>query len=205
MTSTLQGKVAIVTGGGAGIGGGIARRLAEDGASVLVADLSAESAKANAATINRESGWGPAEAMVVDVARPSDIEAMVGQAVALWGRLDIVVNNAYPTGGHPDLQLWGEATEIEEEAWDLGFDIGLKAHYLAAKHAVPEMERHGGGSIINISSVHGLLAAPKAMIYETVKCVRIADDNWPLLPWLPTAECCCCGCADCWLCVPEPA
>lgn len=61
MTSTLQGKVAIVTGGGAGIGGGIARRLAEDGANVLVADVSAESAKENAATISKEGGWGEAE------------------------------------------------------------------------------------------------------------------------------------------------
>ena len=46
------------------------------------------------------------------------------RAVELWGRLDIVVNNAYPTGGHPTLELWGEATDIEEEAWDVGFDIG---------------------------------------------------------------------------------
>ena len=164
--SGFAGRAAIVTGGAAGIGGATARRLAQDGASVLVADIDLASAQANAAAI-RAAG-NSAEAFAADVGSHDDIAAMVNRAVELWGRLDILVNNAYsPTDG-----VDGDALTVSEQAWDVGMATLVKAHFLAAKHAVPHMQANGG-SIVNISSVHGLLMAPRKLIYEAGKSAII--------------------------------
>lgn len=144
-----------------GIGGATARRLAGDGASVLVADIEQDAADQNVSTI-RDAG-GTAEQMHVDVGTAEGVQAMVERAVDLWGRLDIVVSNAYAG------VLQGDAVALPEESWDRAMDVGLKAMYRAAKHAIPHMRRSGGGSMINISSVHGLLVAPDWLAYETVK------------------------------------
>jgi NAD(P)-dependent dehydrogenase (short-subunit alcohol dehydrogenase family) len=92
---------------------------------------------------------------------------MVERAVDLWGRLDIVINNAYSGGG------FGDAVEVSEDSWDRAMDVGLKSMFRAAKYAVPHMRHAGGGSIVNISSVHGLLAAPAHLVYETLKTAVI--------------------------------
>lgn len=164
----VAGRVAIVTGGAQGIGGATARRLAEEGASVLIADVDQETAGQRVAAI-REAG-GTAEAYATDVAKHQDIQAMVEHALSRWQRLDILVNNAYGPlneGGR------GGAVEVTEEAWDRGMAMLVKSMYLAAKYAVPQMQEAGGGSIVNISSVHGLLAAPGALVYETGKAAVI--------------------------------
>ncbi|MBI3974497.1 MAG: SDR family oxidoreductase [Chloroflexi bacterium] len=164
----LVEQVAIVTGGAQGIGGATARRLAEEGARVLIADVDQETAAKNAATI-REAG-GTAEALAADVGKHEDVRAMVEQAVSRWGRLDILVNNAYaPLGGEGR----GGALEVSEDAWDRGVDVLVKSMFLAARYAVPEMGRRGAGSIVNISSVHGLLMAPGALVYEAGKSAVI--------------------------------
>lgn len=164
--SRFAGRSAIVTGGAYGIGGATARRLAQDGASVLVADIDLPAAQANAARI-RDDG-NTAEAFAADVGRHDDIAAMVSRAVELWGRLDILVNNAYsPTDG-----VDGDAITVSEQAWDSGMATLVKAHFLATKHAVPHMQANGG-SIVNISSVHGLLMAPRKLIYEAGKSAVI--------------------------------
>ena len=163
----LSGQVAIVTGGALGIGGGTARRLAADGATVLIADINGEAAEANAATI-RESG-GMAEAIVADVSKSADIRRMVDTAVERWGKLTILVNNAYGVAA----MAKGTALDVEEDDWDRGFAVLVKALYLGAKYAVPHLEAAGGGTIINISSVHGLLAAPRALVYDTGKAAVI--------------------------------
>lgn len=164
--SRFAGRAAIVTGGAAGIGGATARRLAQDGASVLVADIDLPAAQANAARI-RDDG-NTAEAFAADVGSHDDIAAMVSRAVELWGRLDILVNNAYsPTDG-----VDGDAITVSEQAWDSGMATLVKAHFLAAKHSIPHM-RANGGSIVNISSVHGLLMAPRKLIYEAGKSAVI--------------------------------
>lgn len=163
----FAGKVAVVTGGALGIGGATARRLAADGASVLIADIDEAAARANASSI-REAG-GEAEVAVADVGRPADIRAMIDRAVAKWGRLDILVNNAYSPMAARDTVL----LETSEEAWDAGVGVMAKALFLAAKHAVPHMEKNHGGSIINISSVHGLLQAPGMLVYEASKSAVI--------------------------------
>jgi NAD(P)-dependent dehydrogenase (short-subunit alcohol dehydrogenase family) len=160
-------KVAVVTGGAAGIGGATARLLAEQGASVLIADVNTPEAEANAETIH--GAGGTAEVITTDVGSHDDITAMVQHAVCRWGRLDILVNNAFSPTDERD----GDAITVTEEAWDAGMATLVKAHFLAAKHAVPHMRAVGGGSIVNISSVHGLLMAPRKLIYEAGKSAVI--------------------------------
>jgi len=161
----LAGQVAIVTGGAMGIGGATARRLAEDGAHVLIADVEEQAAVSNVQTI-RQAG-GTAESLLVDIGTSDGVRGMIERAVDLWGRLDIVVNNAYSGGMH------GDAVELSEENWDRAMDVGLKAMFRAAKYAVPHMRQAGGGTMINLSSVHGLLVAPGWLVYETVKTAVI--------------------------------
>lgn len=168
---TLMDRVAIVTGGGQGIGGATARRLAQAGAQVLIADFDVDAAQANVAQI-RASG-GVAELLKTDVSQAAEIEAMVTCAVDLWGRLDILVNNAW-RGKERD----GSALTLTESAWDYAMNVMVKSHYLGAKYAVPHLARTAesygaSGSIVNISSVHGLLMAEKALAYEGAKSAVI--------------------------------
>lgn len=163
----LAGQVAIVTGGAQGIGGATARRLAEEGASVLIADVDRATAEENVARI-RDAG-GTAEAIEADVGKHQDIRAMVEQATGLWGRLDVLVNNAYRL-----FSGQGSAVEVDDATWDQGVAIGVKSMYLGARYAVPEMRKVSGGSIVNVASVHGLLMAPKSLVYEAVKAAAVA-------------------------------
>ena len=164
----LDGQVAIVTGGAQGIGGAASRRLAEEGAKVLIADIDVDTADANVETI-RNAG-GTAESLRADLSRHDDIRAMTERAAHLWGRLDILVNNAFtPLHG----QGAGGAVDISEEAWDAGMGLLVKSIFLGVKYAVPEMQKTGAGSIVNISSVHGMLMAPGKLIYEAGKSAVI--------------------------------
>ncbi|MFN8526154.1 MAG: SDR family oxidoreductase [Chloroflexota bacterium] len=175
----VEGQVAVVTGGALGIGGATARRLAEEGAKVLVADVNMDAARNNADRI--EAAGGTAAVLQTDVSKHAEIRQMIEHAVSLWGRLDILVNNAYSGAGNN-----GSAVEITEEAWDRGMALLVKAMFLGAKYAVPEMQKHAHGSIINISSVHGLLTAPRRLIYEAGKTAvigltrQMATDFGPL-------------------------
>jgi NAD(P)-dependent dehydrogenase (short-subunit alcohol dehydrogenase family) len=176
----LAGQVAIVTGGAWGIGGATARRLAEEGASVLIADVDGEAAERNATTI-REAG-GDAATLVADVGKHDDIRAMVDEAVRRWGRLTILVNNAYRFG--PEAS--GSAVEVDEEAWDAALAVLMKSIFLGTKYAVPAMQRAGGGSIVNISSVHGLLMAPGSLVYEAGKSAVIGITRQTALDFGPS-------------------
>lgn len=164
----LAGQVAIVTGGAMGIGGATARRLAEEGARVLIVDVEGEAAEGNARGI-REAG-GDAAVRVGDVGRPEDIQGMVADAVERWGKLTILVNNAF--AGYPGTR--GAATELSPEAWQQGIAGVVSPIFFGVKHAVPAMQQAGGGAIVNIASVHGLLMAPKALVYEAGKAAVIA-------------------------------
>ena len=164
----LSGKSAIVTGGALGIGGATARRLARDGASVVIIDVNENAAIANVDDI-RDAG-GNAVAMTGDVAREEVAQAMVERAVAEFGRLDILVQNAY--GGNDDRA--GSAVDVSPTAWREGMDLLTGALFLGAKYGVPAMESSGGGGrIVNISSVHGLLMAPGSLVYEAGKSAVI--------------------------------
>src|SRR5436190_14420496 len=95
---------------------------------------------------------------------------MIEQAMSRWDRLDILVNNAYAPLNRG---VNGGAIEVSEEAWDHGMNILVKSMFLGAKYAVPHMERAGGGSIVNLSSVHGLLMSPGSLVYEAGKTAVI--------------------------------
>jgi NAD(P)-dependent dehydrogenase (short-subunit alcohol dehydrogenase family) len=163
----LEGQVAIVTGGAWGIGGATARRLARDGARVLIADLDGDGGEENVARIS-EAG-GTALAMSVDVSDGEQIEGMVRRAADEWGRLDVLVQNAY----RGDASHQGSAVTLSEEGWDSSMDVLVKALFLGAKHAVPQLESAGGGSIVNMASVHGMLMAPGRLAYEAGKSAVI--------------------------------
>ena len=132
---------------------------------MLIADVEEAAAAKNLATI-RQAG-GTAESMHVDVGSRDGVHDMIDRAIELWGRLDIVVNNAYSGG------MRGDAVDLSEEGWDRAMDVGLKSMFRAAKYAVPHMRATGGGSMVNISSVHGLLVAPGWLVYETIKTAVI--------------------------------
>ena len=163
----LPDQVAIVTGGAQGIGGATARRLAEEGARVLIVDMDIETAEANVENIR--SADHVALAHQADVGNHEDIKKAIKRAVDEWGRLDIVVNNAFNvlTAGS------GGAIDVPEEVWDQGMAVMVKSIFLGAKYAVPEMQKVGGGNIVNMSSVHGLLTAPGFVVYETAKAAVI--------------------------------
>ena len=142
----LVDQVAIVTGEAQGIGGSVARRLAEEGAKVLVADIDMDAAANNVKAI--QAAGNTAEAFRADVENHDDIRGMVNKAADLWGRLDILVNNAWSSGAIQD----GSAVEVPEESWDKGIAILLKSVFLGAKYAVPEMQKVGAGNIVTVSS-----------------------------------------------------
>ena len=159
----LTERVAIVTGGATGIGGASARRIAEEGARVLVVDIAADGGLPNVETI-RAAG-GTAENFRTDVSTEAGVQAMVDRALSLWGKLDIVVNNAYAL----DRVGRMDAVRVSEAEWDQGMNVGLKSMFRAARFAVPHLRAAGGGAIVNMSSVHGLLAEPGQLVYETLK------------------------------------
>jgi NAD(P)-dependent dehydrogenase (short-subunit alcohol dehydrogenase family) len=163
----LADRVAIVTGGAQGIGGATARKFAAEGAKVLIADFDEATMAENAARI-RDAG-GTVETIAADVSKHGECERIVEAAVSHWGALHILVNNAF-SGGRG---LHGSAVEVSEEDWNQGLAILMTAIFLGVKHAVPVMQRSGGGSIVNLSSVHGLLMAPRKLVYEAGKSAVI--------------------------------
>jgi NAD(P)-dependent dehydrogenase (short-subunit alcohol dehydrogenase family) len=164
--SRFEERVAIITGGALGIGGATARKLASEGAKVFIADIDDAAAAANIEQIAQAGGT--AAASHVDVSQSEDIARMVNEAVDLYGRLDILVQNAFGVLSG-ESRVHGSAITVEEEDWDYGIDVLLKALYLGAKHAVPHMRAGGGGNIINLASVHSLLQEPGMLVYEAAK------------------------------------
>jgi NAD(P)-dependent dehydrogenase (short-subunit alcohol dehydrogenase family) len=145
----LAGKVAIVTGGGGGIGGATCRTLAREGASVVVVDINEEAATKVAQGI-RESG-GVAFVVPADLSEEDQVVAAVAAAVAQFGRLDVLHNNAALTDSD-FLTRDTAVTELPLEVWERTMAVNLRSQMLTCKHAIPEMVKNGGGSIINMSS-----------------------------------------------------
>ncbi|MBM3677322.1 MAG: SDR family oxidoreductase [Actinobacteria bacterium] len=156
----VEGKVAIVTGAGSGIGRASAIRLAREGASVVVADIDVGAADVTVAAI--EGSSGVALAVRTDVSVESQMEALVLAAVDAYGGLDVLVNNAAVT-------IPATATETTEEVFDRSIGVNLKSVLFGCKHAVPAMKRRGGGSIVNIASMLGLVASPRQAPYSASK------------------------------------
>ena len=152
----LEGKVALITGGGSGIGLASAVLFAKEGARVVVSDLNEAPVLEAADKIT--SAGGEARAVTGDVSNSAQAASMVSATVDAFGRLDILVNsagisarNALPEGSSP------------EDIWDRVMDVNLKGTYLMSWHAVPEMEKNESGSIINLASIMGLVGYPAGM------------------------------------------
>jgi 3-oxoacyl-[acyl-carrier protein] reductase len=137
----FDGKVAVITGGANGMGRAHSRRLASEGAAVVIADIAEEAAQRLAAELPR------ALAVKVDVTNEAECAAMAAAAVEAFGRIDILVNNAGGGMMHPT-SFW----EITEATWDLVVDVNLKGQWLCAKAVFPAMREAGAGRIINIAS-----------------------------------------------------
>ena len=152
----LEGKVALVTGAASGFGEGIARRYAEEGARVVLADLNDQMG----GRIADEIGGTYVHA---DVSDRNDVRAMIRTAVDAYGRLDTMVNNAGVT--HVNRPM----LEVGEEEFDRIFAVNVKAIYLAAMETVPLMREQGGGCIINTASTAGLRPRPGLTWYNASK------------------------------------
>ena len=153
----LQGKSAVITGAGGGFGEGIARRLAAEGARVVIADLDAAAARRVAASI----GNG-AVAVAGDVSRGADVRTMIAAATDRFGGLDIVVNNAGTTVRKPP-----ELYTLAE--WHRVIDTNLTGAFVLCQAAHPAMRRAGGGKIINIASMNAIFGAPHNVPYAASK------------------------------------
>lgn len=160
----LENKVAIVTGAASGIGEASARRFAKEGAMVVVADIRHAKAEAVAQAIRDEQG--EAISVEVDVADAASVEAMVAAAVAQYGRLDVLFNNAGTL--RP-----GTAVELSVADWDFVMAVNVRSVFLGAKFAVPHMVAQGGGSIINTASISGLHGDGGAICYAASKAAVI--------------------------------
>lgn len=156
----IEGKTAVVTGAGQGIGAAIARLFAAEGARLVLADM--RSGPATGLVEEITSGGGEAVFVRADVTSDSDCKRMVDTAIERFGALDILVNNAGIAGK-------GTVTEATEELWDRVMAVNLKSIFLACRHAVPHMERAGGGSIVCIASVAGMTGEMGQVAYNTSK------------------------------------
>lgn len=144
----LDGKVALITGGGSGIGQATALLFAEEGAKITVADSVPTGGQETVRKI-REAG-GEGTFVEVDVSKAADVERMVKTTMDTYGRIDILFNNAGITG------KVAPTAEITEEDWDLVLDTNLKGAFLGTKYVLPIMLKQGGGAIINTSSCQGI-------------------------------------------------
>jgi len=156
----LKGKAAIVTGGGRGIGRGIALRFGQEGAKVAVVDILVDHAQETAKTIKKEGG--EAMAFYADVSVASDVDRFVTKSLEAFGRIDILVNNAGIGGSKTCL----DTPEVEWE-WMIG--VNLKSVYLVCKRVIPEMLKMGKGKIINIASAYGMFGSPHTAAYSASK------------------------------------
>lgn len=160
MTTGIAGKVAIVTGGGSGIGRAMALALGAAGANVVVANRTLSKASAVAEEI--VASGGSALPLQVDVSVGEEVQQMIASAVATYGGVDILFSNA---GISPS----GTVTSISEEDWDTCLAVDLKSVFLGAKYAIPEMQKRGGGVIINTAGTFGIRPTRGKAAYGAAK------------------------------------
>ncbi|HEU4536116.1 MAG TPA: glucose 1-dehydrogenase, partial [Polyangiaceae bacterium] len=165
----VAGKVAIVTGGGSGIGAATAHRLAEEGAAVVATDIDEASARRTAEAI--EAAGGRAAGLAQDVALEADWARVVAAAAERFGPPTILVNNA-------GVYRVAPLAELAVDEWDWLMAINVRGVALGIKHAAGPMAAAGGGSIVNLSSVSGLVGAPRHALYGASKgAVRALTKN----------------------------
>ena len=152
----LKGKVAIITGAGSGFGEGIAKRFAEEGAKVVVADIDAKNG-------NRVAQELRTAFVQADVTKGADWARLIAETIAKFGRLDVVVNNAGWTHRRKPY------LEVSEPEFDKVYAVNVKSIYLSAIHALPALRKQGGGCFVNIASTAGLRPRPGLTVYNSSK------------------------------------
>ena len=161
MAGSLQGKVALVTGGGSGIGRATSLLLATEGAKVMIADYVPDGAEKTVKMI-KDAG-GDASCIAADVSVTKQVEMIVNKTVETYGRIDCAHNNAGIEGKFAD------TAQCTEDNWDRVIAIDLKAVWLCMKYEIPQMLKQGGGSIVNTASIAGLLGFNNAPAYVAAK------------------------------------
>ena len=165
LTGRFEGKTALVTGAGGGIGSAIARRLAAEGAHVCVADANEAAAKEVADAL---AGEGlSAEPLVFDLLDPEASEAAVQRIIDTRGRLDVLVNNA-------GVNRRGDLLALTEDDWDISFAVNVDSLFHLCRAVLPHMIEAGGGAIVNTASQWGLYPAPGHIAYNVSKAAVVA-------------------------------
>jgi NAD(P)-dependent dehydrogenase (short-subunit alcohol dehydrogenase family) len=157
---SLDGKVAVVSGGASGIGLGVAGKLALFGAKVIILDKNTE--KGTAAEKELKKNYRDIRFIECDVRLPHQCKEAVDKISRIYGRIDILFNNA-------GIAIRKNAVDLEPEEWDLALDVSLKGQYLLTKYTVPVMKANGGGSIINTGSGWSLKGGKDAVSYCAMK------------------------------------
>ncbi|MBT4072689.1 MAG: glucose 1-dehydrogenase [Chloroflexi bacterium] len=158
-----DGKVAIVTGGALGIGGGASHGFAEEGARVIVADIDPDAGHQIVEEI--KAAGGEATFVQADFSVSADPRRVVDQAIAIYGGVDFVFNNV----GIQPKTSYANAEDTTEDIWDAILSINLKSYWLMSKYAIPAMRKRGGGVIVNNASVQGQQSAPLVTAYAASK------------------------------------
>ncbi len=161
----LDGRVAIITGAGSGIGRAMARQFAREGARVVVADWNGEAAAASVAQI--VGAGGEAFASLTDVSHPTQMQSLIETTLAQWERLDILCNNAA-------IVSQTTVVECEPDEWDRVMAVNVRGTYLGCKYAIPHMLAQGGGCIINTASTAALIGLLRRSVYSASKGAIIA-------------------------------
>ncbi len=157
----LQGKVAVITGGALGLGRATAIRMAEEGAAVAITDVLGR--EANDLVDELLSRDLQACSWVLDVSREAEVERVLGEVAKRFGRIDILVNNAGVSGADKPTD------QLTEAEWDHVQAINVKGVFFGVKHVIPHLRRAGGGSIINLSSIYGLVGGADVPPYHASK------------------------------------
>jgi NAD(P)-dependent dehydrogenase (short-subunit alcohol dehydrogenase family) len=147
----LKERVAIVTGGGSGIGRAICINMAKEGAKIAIPDINLDGARETADIVEKEGGT--ALPIKTDVTRKPEVQAMVADVLGAYGQIDILVNNA-------GTDIKGGVTELEESTWDKIMNLNLKGVFLCTQAVLPSMIEHRSGRIVNISSMAGKTGEP---------------------------------------------
>jgi NAD(P)-dependent dehydrogenase (short-subunit alcohol dehydrogenase family) len=160
MAARFANKTAVVTGGAKGIGRACALAIAAEGGAVVIADLDDTAAQATARDAIERGGR--AMAVRCDVRHASDVQALFIAAADRFGGVDVLVNNA-------GVLRNGTVVEMSEDAWDVMFDVNIKGMFLTCKQAIPQMQRRGGGAIVNVASVSSFASTPGSVAYSASK------------------------------------
>ncbi|MBI4220274.1 MAG: glucose 1-dehydrogenase [Chloroflexi bacterium] len=188
----LDGKAALITGAGHGIGRATARRLGQEGARVVIAEINDDYGRNTEQEFQKEGL--DARFVHTDVARSEDIQNAVSFTVRTFGGLNLLVNNAQRS-------VFGKVTDLSEEDWDTSVTTSLTSVFRACKYAIPHMQRLGGGVIVSVASIYGLVGGRRRAAYNATKGAIVNLTRNMALDYAPDnirVNCVCPGAVDTW-------